>query len=72
VTLFAVALTIGAPLGYVLGKLLIGFAYAYHRPITFSAVAFAVVIMVLVLLITVSTQIRKVLKANPVDGLKVE
>jgi hypothetical protein len=40
--------------------------------ITLSGVSIAVVIIVVVLLATVSTQINKVLKANPVDGLKVE
>ena len=70
--LFAVALTIGAPLGYIAGKRLIEFANVYHMPITFSPVMIAVVIMVLVLFITVSIQIIKVIKANPVDGLKVE
>jgi ABC-type antimicrobial peptide transport system permease subunit len=70
--LFAIALTIGAPLGYVLGKRLIELAYAYHMPVTFPATIIAVVVMVLVLFITVSTQVRKVVKANPVDGLKTE
>jgi putative ABC transport system permease protein len=70
--LFSVALVIGAPAGYYLAKLLIEFAYTYHMPITFSSVAIAVVILVSVVLITISTQIRKVLKANPVEGLKIE
>ena len=72
VILFAVALAIGAPLGYVLSKLLIEFAYEYHMPITFTSVMIAVIAMIFVLLITVFTQIRKVVKANPVNGLKVE
>jgi putative ABC transport system permease protein len=70
--LFSAALIIGAPAGYILSKWLIEFAYVYHMPITFSGVTIGVGIMVLVLLFTVSTQIRKVVKANPVDGLKTE
>jgi ABC-type antimicrobial peptide transport system permease subunit len=70
--LFAVALLIGAPLGYLMGKLIIEFANTYHMPITFSSVIIAVAIMILVLLITISTQIRKVAKSNPVQGLKME
>lgn len=70
--LFASALTIGAPISYILIKLVIEFSYAYHMPFNFSGVATAVVILILVLLITVSTQIRMVLRANPVNGLKVD
>jgi len=70
--LFTVALIIGAPLGYILPKLIISTAYTYHVPITFSSVTIGVGILITVLMVTVSTQIRKVLKGNPVDGLKVE
>lgn len=70
--LFAVALILGAPISYILIKLLIETAYAYHMPINYSGVAIAVIILIVVLLTTVSTQIRKVIKSNPVNGLKVE
>src|SRR6266850_5392903 len=70
--LFAVALILGAPISYVLIKLLMEFAYAYHMPITYSGVAMAVAILILVLLATVSTQIRKVVLSNPVIGLNAE
>jgi putative ABC transport system permease protein len=70
--LFALALVIGAPLGYLFATWLIEFAYTYHMPITFSGAIIAVVIMSFVLLITVSTQISKVIKSNPVNGLKTE
>ncbi len=70
--LFAVALAMGAPVSYTLMKLLFNSSFPYHMPLDISGVAFAVTLLILVLLMTVSTQIRKVLKANPVDGLKVE
>jgi putative ABC transport system permease protein len=70
--LFVVALVLGAPISYILIKMLIEVAYAYHMPIGYSGVAIALAILILVLLATVSTQIRKVVKANPVNGLKVE
>jgi putative ABC transport system permease protein len=70
--LFAVALVIGAPLSYILIKLLIEASYVYHMPVTYSGVVFASGVLILVLLITVSTQISNVSKSNPVDGLKVE
>ena len=70
--LFAVGLALGAPISYLLIKLLFDSAYAYHMPVDASGSAAAVFILLAVLLITVSTQIRHVLKVNPVDGLKTE
>jgi ABC-type antimicrobial peptide transport system permease subunit len=70
--LFAVALVIGAPAGYLLARLILNFAYKYHMPMNFTGVIIAVCVLLSVLLITVSTQTGKVLKSNPVDGLKVE
>jgi ABC-type antimicrobial peptide transport system permease subunit len=71
--LFLVALIVGAPAGHAAAAWLVNFANpVYHMPITFSSVTIAVAIMILVLLFTVSTQIIKVMKSNPVDGLKVE
>ena len=55
------------------GAWLVNFANsADQMHMTFSSVTIALVIMILVLLFTVSTQIRKVMNSNPVDGLKVE
>jgi ABC-type antimicrobial peptide transport system permease subunit len=70
--LFAVALIVGAPLGHLLGAWLVGFSNKYHMPITYSSVAIAVVIMIVLVLATISTQITKVLKSNTVIGLKTE
>lgn len=72
VSLFVIALGVGAPLGYRLGKWLIEFSNEYHMPITFSGAAISVLITALVLFMTVFTQVWKVLKSNPVSGLKVE
>jgi len=70
--LFATALLIGVPLSYYSIKAVLNFAYTYHMPITFGGVALAALILVVVLLSTVSTQVFKVFKSNPVDGLKIE
>ncbi len=72
VSLFVISLGLGAPLGYWLGAWLIEFSNEYHMPITFSGTAIAVVITVLVLIMTLSTQIWKVVKSDPLNGLKVE
>ncbi len=70
--LLITALVIGAPVSFVLIKFVIGYAYEYHMPITFSGTAIAVAILILILLVTISLQIRKVVQSNPVDGLKTE
>jgi putative ABC transport system permease protein len=72
VSLFVVGLGIGAPISYLLVKKLLDSVYWYHVPVTYSGVSAAVAILVLVLLITVSTQVGKIMRSNPVNGLKVE
>jgi putative ABC transport system permease protein len=72
VFLFTAALVIGAPISYFLNKVLFDAIYNYHMPITFNGVAIAIVILVFVLLFTVFTQIKKVVKFNAVEGLKTE
>jgi hypothetical protein len=70
--LFSVALIIGAPAGFLFSKWLIEFSSVYHKTTSISGVIIGVAIMVGVILLTISTQIRKVMKANPVNGLKTE
>ena len=70
--LFAIALIVGVPLSYYAIKWVLDYAYTYHMPITFWSVTLAAVILVVVLIGTVSNQVFKVFKRNPVDGLKVE
>ena len=70
--LFTVALFIGAPTGFLLGSQLLVSAFAYHMPIGFSGVIIGTTILACILLTTVATQVRKVSKDNPVNGLNVE
>lgn len=70
--MFIVALVIGAPVGHYLMAMVLHMVSPYSMPITLSAVTFSVLMLVIILLATVSTQVRKVLKSNPVEGLKVE
>ena len=72
VFLLTIALVIGAPVSYFLVRFVLDLAYRYHMPVDFSGVTIAVVSLILVLLTTVSTQVDKVFRANPVDGLKVD
>ncbi len=70
--LLTVALLIGAPAGYLITKSLFDFAFPYHIPVNLFSASGAVVILVLILLLTVYSQIRRISKSNPVNGLKVE
>ncbi|HEY3402614.1 MAG TPA: ABC transporter permease [Ohtaekwangia sp.] len=70
--LLAIAVIIGAPSSYLLINAVFDLAYSYHMPVTFGSVALSMSILLVVILVTLSTQIRKVLKANPVEGLKSE
>ena len=72
VVLSMVALTIGAPVSYLLIKALMDMLYPDPMPMGYGGVALSVMILVLVLLAVISTQINKVSKSNLVDGLKVE
>jgi len=72
ILLLSIAIIIGAPLSYFVTKFILEIAYAYHMPIDSWGSVFAVVMLILVLLATVSTQVAKVFRSNPVDGLKVE
>lgn len=70
--LFAIALVVGAPISHFMAKASLEMLYAYPMPMTFSGVAISIVILILVLLLVISTQVRRVSKANPVEGLKTE
>jgi ABC-type antimicrobial peptide transport system permease subunit len=70
--LFAIALVIGAPLSYFLNIMVFDMAYRYHMPIGFPGVALGMMFLVLVLVVTVAVQVRKVSKDSAVEGLKVE
>jgi ABC-type antimicrobial peptide transport system permease subunit len=70
--LLIVSIAIGGPVGFILAKWVISTSYEYHMPITFSGVSISIVILIIVFFLPMITQIRKVLKTNPVEGLKVE
>jgi putative ABC transport system permease protein len=72
VILSAVALIIAAPISYILVEGLFKILYAYPLPITYAVIAIVIATLLLVLLTTVSILVSKVLRSNPVIGLKVE
>lgn len=72
VILLTVALMAGVPASYFSGKAMFEIAYTYHMPITFSGVAIAVGILIFIFIITLSSQVRKILRSDPVKGLRAE
>lgn len=70
--LTVVALIFGAPISYLFAKAYLDMLFAYPMPMGYSGITIAIVILIFVLLAVISTQIRKVSKSNPVEGLKVE
>jgi ABC-type antimicrobial peptide transport system permease subunit len=72
VVIIAMAIIISAPSAYYLVNLLFDTMFAYHMPMNYYALFISMTILVLILLLTIASQIRKVSKSNPVDGLKVE
>ncbi|HRE65764.1 MAG TPA: ABC transporter permease [Cyclobacteriaceae bacterium] len=70
--LVTVSLFVGGPLSFFFIKSVLDFVYDYHMPLTIWVVVIAASLLVAVVVITVATQIIKVFKSNPVEGLKVE
>jgi putative ABC transport system permease protein len=72
VVLIVIALIIGAPVSYFFTKAYLEMLFAYPMPMDYSGTAIALVLLIIVMLAIVSTQIRRVLKLNAVQGLKEE
>jgi putative ABC transport system permease protein len=72
VWLTIISLAIGAPISFFFTKAYLNMLFAYPMPISNSGIIMSLMILVVVLLAVISTQIRRVMKANPVEGLKVE
>ncbi|GAB5529842.1 MAG: ABC transporter permease [Roseivirga sp.] len=70
--LMVVALLLGAPLAYIMNLGLVKMMFAYPLPHGHWSVGLAFVLLILVMLLVVATQIRKVSRSNPVKGLRAE
>lgn len=67
-----IALIIGAPISYMFVKAYLNMLFSYSMPIGYSGILISVFLLIVVLLLVVATQITRVSKTNPVEGLKVE
>lgn len=66
------SLILGIPASYLFTKAYLNMLFAYPMPMGYSGSLIGVAILLIVLLLVVSTQIRKVLRLNPVEGLKLD
>lgn len=72
VIFLSIALIIGIPLSYMLMTSLFDQVYAIHVPITWLPFSIALVLVVIMVGITISSQVRKVMKTSPTEGLRSE
>ncbi|MEQ8240384.1 MAG: FtsX-like permease family protein, partial [Cyclobacteriaceae bacterium] len=70
--IFIISVVLGAPLGYMLNDLLLDMMYPGPRPSGLSGSVLAAFLLIFILIAVMLTQINKVIKANPVEGLKTE
>ena len=70
--LVSVALIIGAPVSYIFTKAYLNMLFAYPMPVGYSGIIVSVIIVFAIVFAVVATQIRKLTKINPVEGLKTE
>lgn len=72
VVFLAVALILGLPISYLLMDGLFKTVYEVHKPITVVPFAIAFVIVVIMVVTTVSSQVKKVMTTSPTEGLRSE
>lgn len=71
-SLSIIALTIGIPFSYWLTQAHLNMMYAYPIPMSYTGILIATFMVIGVLLLVITSQIRNVSKTNPVDGLRIE
>jgi ABC-type antimicrobial peptide transport system permease subunit len=72
VVFLAIALALGIPLSFLLMQSLFDAVYAYYKPLSVLPFAFALFLVVLMVFITVSSQVKKVMNTSPTEGLRSE
>lgn len=70
--ILTIACVLGLPVAYVLVDSLFDEVYEYHMPLTLAPFIMAALFLFSVALLTVSSQIYKVVVSNPVDSLRQE
>ncbi|MEM6525711.1 MAG: ABC transporter permease [Bacteroidota bacterium] len=70
--ILTISCILGLPVAYVLVDSLFDEVYEYHMPLTIVPFVLAAIFLFIVALVTVSSQIYKVVVSNPVDALRQE
>lgn len=69
---FATVLILAAPVSYYLVDLIFETFFVYYRPLDYTFFIFSGGIMILVMIAVVATQMKRLSKSNPVEGLNIE
>lgn len=72
VVFLAIAMVLGIPLSYLLMQTLFDAVYAYYKPLTVIPFAFALLMVIFMVFVTVSSQVKKVMSSSPTEGLRSE
>jgi len=72
VVFMIIALLLGIPLSFLLIQTLLDAVYAYYKPLTFVPFAMALTMVVVMVFVTVSSQVKKVMSSSPTEGLRSE
>lgn len=70
--LVSVALVLGAPVSYLFTKAYLNMLFAYPMPVEYSGIIVSVIIVFAIVVAVSATQIRKLSKISPVEGLKTD
>ena len=72
ILVFGLSMILTAPASFALVRTIFDTFFVYHMPLSYSFFIFTSGILTIILMGVVIIQLRRVLKANPVDGLKAE
>lgn len=72
IAFLVVALVLGIPLSYLMIQSLLDAVYAYYKPLTVIPFSLALFVVVIMVFVTVSSQVKKVMRSSPTEGLRSE
>jgi ABC-type antimicrobial peptide transport system permease subunit len=72
ILVLVLAVLLAAPLTYVMMSNLIASIYEYYEPLNFNSFGLAFIVLLITVFLTISAQIIKVFKTNPIEALRDE
>ena len=70
--IFGIAILFGIPASHLLNSAMLGMMFPEQAPYGYVGAVLSAVLLVFVLILVIASQVRKVSKMNPVEGLKTE